>query len=62
VEFDILEQFVLDGIVLALCYGIILRIATLCHTYLNAWHQSATAQLYTPKVFENKKKSSAYWL
>ena len=25
------------------------------------WHSSPTAELYTPKVFENKKKSSAYW-
>jgi hypothetical protein len=27
-----------------------------------AWHQSPVAQLYTPKVFQNKKNSSAYWL
>ena len=26
------------------------------------WHSSPVAALYTPKVFENKKKSSAYWL
>lgn len=26
-----------------------------------AWHSSPVAALYTPKVFENKKKSSAYW-
>lgn len=26
-----------------------------------AWHSSSVAELYTPKVFENKKKSSAYW-
>ena len=27
-----------------------------------AWHSSPVAALYTPKVFENKKKSSGYWL
>ena len=27
-----------------------------------AWHSSPVAALYTPKVFENKKNSSAYWL
>ena len=27
-----------------------------------AWHSSPVANLYTPKIFENKKKSSAYWL
>ena len=27
----------------------------------HAWHSSPVAALYTPKVFENKKKSSAYW-
>ena len=26
-----------------------------------AWHSSTVAELYTPKVFKNKKKSSAYW-
>jgi hypothetical protein len=26
-----------------------------------AWHSSPVASLYTPKVFENKKKSSGYW-
>ena len=26
-----------------------------------AWHTSTVADLYTPKVFENKKKSSGYW-
>ncbi len=26
-----------------------------------AWHTSPVAALYTPKVFQNKKKSSAYW-
>ncbi len=26
-----------------------------------AWHTSEVAQLYTPKIFENKKNSSAYW-
>lgn len=26
-----------------------------------AWHSSSVAELYSPKVFENKKKSSAYW-
>ena len=26
-----------------------------------AWNSSSVAELYTPKVFENKKKSSAYW-
>ncbi len=25
------------------------------------WHASATAQLYTPQVFENKKDSKAFW-
>ncbi|WP_431356534.1 DUF6712 family protein [Prevotella communis] len=26
------------------------------------WHSSPVAELYTPKVFPNTKKSSAYWL
>lgn len=26
-----------------------------------SWHTSATAQLFTPPIFENKKKSSGYW-
>lgn len=26
-----------------------------------AWHTSSVADLYTPKIFQNKKKSSAYW-
>ena len=26
-----------------------------------AWHSSDTAQLYTPTIFKNKKKTSAYW-
>ncbi len=26
-----------------------------------AWHSSPVAELYTPKIFENTKKSSAYW-
>lgn len=26
-----------------------------------AWHSSPVAALYTPKVFENKKRSSGYW-
>lgn len=25
------------------------------------WHSSATAQLYDPPIFENKKKSNGYW-
>lgn len=27
-----------------------------------AWHTSPVADLYTPKIFQNKKNSSAYWL
>ena len=26
-----------------------------------AWHTSSVADLYTPKIFQNKKNSSAYW-
>ena len=26
-----------------------------------AWHASATAQLYSPAVFRNKKQSGGYW-
>ncbi|WP_027455661.1 DUF6712 family protein [Xylanibacter brevis] len=26
-----------------------------------AWHSSPVAELFTPKIFENTKKSSAYW-
>ena len=26
-----------------------------------AWHTSPVADLYTPKIFQNKKNSSAYW-
>ena len=25
------------------------------------WHSSATAELYAPAVFENKKESLGYW-
>jgi hypothetical protein len=25
------------------------------------WHSSPVAELYTPPVFENKKKSGGYW-
>ena len=36
VEFDILEQFVLDGVVLTLSHCIVLRVSAFCHTDLNA--------------------------
>lgn len=26
-----------------------------------AWHSSSVAELYTPKIFENKKSSSGFW-
>ena len=26
-----------------------------------AWHSSSVADLYTPKIYQNKKNSSAYW-
>jgi len=29
--------------------------------YDSIWRSSAVAELYTPKVFENKKTSSGYW-
>ncbi len=25
------------------------------------WHASETAKLYSPKIFENKKKAGGYW-
>ena len=27
----------------------------------SAWHSSSVAELYTPKIFENKKSSSGFW-
>ena len=44
------------------CYCDLVNIIRTHPSDFPAWHSSPVAALYTPKVFENKKKSSAYWL
>ena len=43
------------------CYFDLVNIIREHEEVFPAWHASDVAPLYTPKVFENKKKSSAYW-
>ena len=43
------------------CYYDLVTIIREHEEVFPAWHSSAVAELYKPKVFENKKKSSAYW-
>ena len=43
------------------CYYDLVTIIREHEEVFPAWHSSPVAELYTPKIFENKKKSSAYW-
>ena len=43
------------------CYYDLITIIRENEDVFPAWHTSPVAALYTPKVFENKKNSSAYW-
>lgn len=43
------------------CYYDLVNIIREHEEVFPAWHSSTVAELYRPKVFENKKKSSAYW-
>ncbi len=43
------------------CYYDLVNIIREHEEVFPAWHSSTIAELYKPKVFENKKKSSAYW-
>ena len=43
------------------CYYDLVTIIREHPTEFPAWHTSPVAELYKPKVFQNKKKSSAYW-
>ena len=43
------------------CYYDLVTIIREHPDVFSAWHSSTVAELYRPKVFENKKKSSAYW-
>lgn len=43
------------------CYYDLVTIIREHEDLFPAWHSSTVAELYKPKVFENKKKLSAYW-
>ena len=43
------------------CYYDLVNIIREHEEVFPAWHASSTAELYTPTVFRNNKKSSAYW-
>ena len=43
------------------CYYDLVNIIREHEEVFPAWHSSTVAELYKPKVFENKKNSSAYW-
>ncbi len=43
------------------CYYDIVTIIRDHKDIFPTWHSSKVAELYTPKVFDNKKNSSAYW-
>ena len=43
------------------CYYDLVNIIREHEEVFPAWHSSPVADLYKPKIFENKKKSSAYW-
>ena len=43
------------------CYYDLVNIIREHEEVFPAWHSSTVAELYKPKIFENKKKSSAYW-
>ena len=44
------------------CYYDLVNIIREHPSEFPAWHTSPVADLYTPKTFQNTKKSSAYWL
>jgi len=44
------------------CYYDLITIIREHKEIFPAWHTSPVADLYTPRAFENKKNSSAYWL
>ena len=44
------------------CYYDLVTIIREHEDVFPAWHSSPIADLFTPKVFKNKKNSSAYWL
>ena len=44
------------------CYYDLITIIREHEDIFPAWHTSEVAALYTPKIFQNKKNSSAYWL
>lgn len=43
------------------CYYDLVNIIREHEEVFPAWHSSTVAELYKPKIFANKKKSSAYW-
>ena len=43
------------------CYYDLVTIIRTHPAEFPAWHSSSVAELYTPKVFENKKKSGGFW-
>lgn len=54
-------QLLTDTQVHPQCYYDLVNIIRQHPAEFPAWHTSDVAQLYTPKIFQNKKKSSAYW-
>ncbi len=54
-------QLLTDTQVHPQCYYDLVNIIRHHPTEFPAWHSSDVAQLYTPKIFQNKKNSSAYW-
>lgn len=54
-------QLLTDSQVHHQCYYDLVNIIRQHPEEFPAWHSSDVAQLYTPKIFQNKKKSSAYW-
>ena len=43
------------------CYYDLVNIIREHEEVFPAWHSSTVVELYKPKIFKNKKKSSAYW-
>ena len=54
-------QLLTDSQVHPQCYYDLVNIIRQHPYEFPAWHTSDVAQLYTPKIFQNKKNSSAYW-
>lgn len=54
-------QLLTDSQVHPQCYYDLVNIIRQHPDEFPAWHTSDVAQLYTPKIFQNKKNSSAYW-